>query len=87
MQGKVDAGVTWKSEARFQEQAGHPIAHVDIPDAQNATGVYAGAVVTGAAHADAARLWLTFIRSPPAMAIFARYGFLPYSGAASGRPN
>jgi ABC-type molybdate transport system substrate-binding protein len=83
MQGRAQAGVTWQSEAMFQEQAGHPIGHVDIPAAQNTTAVYAGAEVSGAAHADAARLWLSFIRSAAALAIFERYGFKPYTGAAS----
>jgi len=79
MQGIVDAGVTWRSEALFQEQAGHAIAHVDIPPAENSTAIYAGAVVKGAAHREAAEAWLTFIRSPEALAIFGRYGFLPYA--------
>jgi ABC-type molybdate transport system substrate-binding protein len=83
MQGRAQAGVTWQSEAIFQEQAGHPIAHIEIPAAQNATATYAGAEVSGAPHADAARLWLSFIRSPAALAIFERYGFKPYTGAAS----
>lgn len=87
MQGKVDAGVTWKSEALFQEQAGHPITHVEIPAAQNATGIYAGAVVKSAAHADGARLWLAFIKSAPAMTIFARCGFKPYQTARAATPN
>ncbi|WP_437560567.1 substrate-binding domain-containing protein [Acidithiobacillus sulfuriphilus] len=30
MQGLADAGVTWKSEAIFQEQAGHPISNIPI---------------------------------------------------------
>jgi ABC-type molybdate transport system substrate-binding protein len=84
MQGLADAGVTWKSEAIFQEQAGHPITHVDIPADQNATAIYAGAMVKGAAHPEAARLWLSFIDSQPALAIFERYGFKPYiAGGAS----
>ena len=83
MQGRAQAGVTWQSEAIFQEQVGHSIGHVDIPAAQNTTAIYAGAVVNGAAHADAARLWLSFIHSPAALAIFARYGFKPYAGSAS----
>jgi ABC-type molybdate transport system substrate-binding protein len=78
MQGRADAGVTWRSEALFQEQIGTPIEHVDIPDAQNTTGVYAGGIVKGAAHADAAKKWLDFLRTPEAVAIFARYGFQPY---------
>jgi molybdate transport system substrate-binding protein len=79
MQGVADAGVTWQSEAMFQEQAGHPIEHVAIPDADNATAIYAGAEVKGAAHPKAAKAWLDFIRSPEALHIFERYGFKPYA--------
>jgi ABC-type molybdate transport system substrate-binding protein len=79
MQGKVQAGVTWQSEAMFQEQAGHPISHVDIPAADNTTAIYAGAMTTHAPHAEAARRWLDFVRSPAGLAIFERYGFKPYT--------
>ncbi len=77
MQGRADAGITWKSEAIFQEEAGHPISHVDIPAADNTTAVYAAAVVKGAPHPAAAKAWLAFLRSPQALAIFERYGFKP----------
>ena len=60
MLGRADAGVTWKSEALFQEQAGHPISHVEIADDMNSVGVYGGAIVKGAPHPAAARLWLRF---------------------------
>jgi molybdate transport system substrate-binding protein len=83
MQGRADAGVTWQSEATFQEQAGNPITHVDIPASQNTTAIYAGAVVKGAPHREAAKLWLSFIHSPEALSIFGRYGFKPYTGKAS----
>lgn len=82
MQGRAQAGVTWQSEATFQEQIGNPIAHVDIPPAQNETAIYAGAEVTSAPHPEAARLWLSFIRSPTALSIFERYGFKPFTQAA-----
>ena len=75
MQGLGDAGVTWKSEAIFQEEAGHPIAHVDIPARYNTTAVYAAALVKGAAHPAAGKLWIQFLRSPTAWKIFERYGF------------
>jgi ABC-type molybdate transport system substrate-binding protein len=81
MQGIVDAGVTWQSEAIFQEQIGHPIEHVDIPAGDNMTGVYAGAKVKRAPHPQAAAVWLKFIRSPKAIAIFRRYGFKRYQGS------
>ncbi|HEY5264057.1 MAG TPA: substrate-binding domain-containing protein, partial [Steroidobacteraceae bacterium] len=50
MQDRVDAGITWQSEAMFQEQAGHPIGHVDIPPSENSTAIYGGATVKGTAH-------------------------------------
>jgi molybdate transport system substrate-binding protein len=78
MQGRADAGVTWQSEAVFQEQVGHAISHVAIPAGENTTAIYAGAIVKGAAHPEAAKLWLDFIHSPAALSIFERYGFLPY---------
>jgi molybdate transport system substrate-binding protein len=83
MQGRAQAGVTWQSEATFQEQAGNPITHVDIPPAQNTTAIYAGAEVRSAPHPEAARLWLSFVRSPAALSIFERYGFKPFTNAAS----
>jgi ABC-type molybdate transport system substrate-binding protein len=78
VQGRVQAGVTWQSEALYQEEAGHPVEHVNIPAQLNSTGVYAGAVVKGAPHAEAAREWLQFLRSAPALAIFEHYGFKAY---------
>ena len=78
MGGEAQAGVTWQSEAVFQEQVGNPIGHVDIPAGQNSTAVYAGAAVAGAAHPEAAKAWLAFIASPSALAIFQSYGFKAY---------
>jgi ABC-type molybdate transport system substrate-binding protein len=75
MQGLGQAGVTWRSEAIFQEQSGHPIGHVDIPAEQNTRAIYSGAVVAGAAHVEAAKAWLAFIRSDAAFAALAPYGF------------
>jgi ABC-type sulfate transport system substrate-binding protein len=75
MQGLGEAGITWKSEAIFQEQAGHPISHVDIPAKYNTTAVYGAALVKGAPHPEAGKLWLQFLRSPTALKIFERYGF------------
>ncbi len=84
MQGRAEAGVTWQSAAIVQEQAQHPNSHSDIPADMNATGIYAGAAVKGAAHPAAAQAWLSFIRSPQALLIFERYGFKPYQGGETG---
>jgi len=75
MQGLADAGVTWQSEAVFQEQVGHPINHIAIPANDNTTAVYGAAVVNGAAHPAAAKAWLAFLKSPTALHIFESYGF------------
>ena len=75
MQGNVQAGVTWQSEAAFQKEAGHPITAVAIPAAENTTATYAGAMVKDAPNLDAGRRWLAFICSPEALRIFERYGF------------
>ncbi|CAB3774138.1 substrate-binding domain-containing protein [Paraburkholderia humisilvae] len=81
MQGKVQAGVTWQSEAAFQEQIGHPISHVEIPTADNTTAIYAGAIVKGTPHAEAAQRWLDFIRSKEGLSIFERFGFKSYKAS------
>ena len=81
MQGRADAGVTWASEVRFQESIHNPIAGVPIPDRQNTVAVYAGGVVTGAPHPQAAAQWLEFLRSPEAQGIYHRFGFQPVPSA------
>jgi len=78
MQGIGQAGVTWTSEAIFQERSGHPIAHVAIPAAQNTRAIYSAALVAGAPHAAAAKAWLDFIASDAAFAQLAPYGFQRY---------
>lgn len=75
MQGLGVAGVTWRSEAIFQEQAGHPIGNVDIPAEYNTVGVYGAALVANAPHPEAGKLWLQFLASPQALKILQRYGF------------
>jgi molybdate transport system substrate-binding protein len=75
MQGKVDAGVTWASEVKFQEKIGNPITGVKIPDVQNSVAVYAGGVMVDAPHPLAAEQWLTYLKSPQAQAIYHQYGF------------
>jgi molybdate transport system substrate-binding protein len=86
MLGRADAGVTWQSEVIFEEQVGNPISMVPIPSEQNVTAVYAGAVVKKAQHPEAAKLWLNYIRSQEAMAIFSRYGFKPYKEQKKAEP-
>jgi molybdate transport system substrate-binding protein len=79
MQGLGQAGVTWRSEAIFQERQGNPIAHVDIPVQQNTRAIYSAAIVSAAPHPAAAQAWLSFIRSDAAFAALAPFGFQRYA--------
>jgi ABC-type molybdate transport system substrate-binding protein len=78
MQGLGAAGVTWKSEAIFQESLDHAITHVVIPPEQDTSAVYSAAMVTNALHTEAAKAWLAFLRSDAAFAVFKPYGFERY---------
>jgi ABC-type molybdate transport system substrate-binding protein len=82
MQNLVAAGVTWKSEAIFQEKIGNPIGHVDIAPELNTIADYSAAMVADAPHPQAARAWLDFIRSDAAFRALEPYGFRRF-GAAS----
>jgi molybdate transport system substrate-binding protein len=82
MQHLVEAGITWKSEAIFQQEIGNPIGHVDIPAEHNALAVYSAAMVPGAPHPEAARAWLNFIGSDAAFKVLARYDFKRYQEKA-----
>jgi ABC-type molybdate transport system substrate-binding protein len=75
MQHLVEAGVTWKSEAIFQEEVGNPISHIDIPPEHNTVANYSAAMVPDVPHPEAARAWLAFITSDDAFKILDRYGF------------
>ncbi len=81
--GKTDAGVTWASEVRFQEKIGNPITGVAIPDAQNATAIYAAAVMKSAPHRAAGEAWVSFLKSDEAQAAFHEFGFKSYAPGTS----
>lgn len=73
--GRADAGVTWRSEALFQEAIGNPISLVNMPASQDTWATYAAAQVQGAPHPTAARRWLAFLTTPQAQDIYAASGF------------
>ena len=79
MLGRADAGVTWQSEAVFQQEIGNPIEQVAIPKEQNVTAVYAAVTLKQAPHPEAAEQWVQYLRSPAALKIFEHYGFRPYT--------
>lgn len=75
LRGQSDAGITWISEALFQKKIGHPIDVVRIPAKLNTEATYVAAMAKGAPHAENARLWLKFLQSSRARAIYQQYGF------------
>ena len=80
MRKSADAGVTWRSEAIFQEKADHPIDHVSIPDSQNVRAIYAAGLIRGSHHVVWAKRWLAFLESPEALHVFEHYGFKAVNG-------
>jgi molybdate transport system substrate-binding protein len=82
MQHLVEAGVTWKSEAIFQEEIGNPIGHVEIAAEHNTLAVYSAAMVPDAPHPAAAHAWLDFIGSDAAFKVLAHYDFKRYQAKA-----
>jgi len=82
MQHLVEAGVTWKSEAIFQEEIGNPIGHVEIAPEHNTLAVYSAAMVPDAPHPAAAHAWLDFIGSDAAFNVLAHYEFKRYEAKA-----
>jgi molybdate transport system substrate-binding protein len=77
LNGQSDAGVTWASEVKFQEQIGNPVAGVAIPAAQNTNATYSAAILKNAPHREAASAWLAFLGSAAAQKAYADYGFKP----------
>lgn len=75
MQKKSDAGVTWQSEAKFQQMIGNPISEVNIPAKYNTFALYGAAMMKGAPDKVAAKEWLSFLKSKRCLNIFKKYGF------------
>jgi molybdate transport system substrate-binding protein len=55
----------------------HPVETIAIPAAQNAVATYTIARMKNAPHAQAAKDFLAFMRSPVAQAVYRKYGFQP----------
>ncbi|BBA33920.1 ABC transporter, periplasmic ligand binding protein [Methylocaldum marinum] len=74
MQGKVDAGLTWISEPRYQMMVGHPVDFVPIPPEHNREGIQAAAIARNARNPGAARDWLAFLCSNEAKSVLEKFG-------------
>jgi len=75
IEGRVDAGPLWLSEALYQQRIGAPIETIRVPPRDNVTAHYEAAVVSRAPHATAARDFVNFLSGQRAREIFRSFGF------------
>ena len=73
--GRVDVGVLWASEAQWAIRQGYSIELVSLPAAANPIGRYLAAGLKHALHPTARDLFLAFLTSVEASAIYQSYGF------------
>ncbi len=71
--GNVDAGIVYKTDAQIAKRVR---VAFEVPRAEGPVISYPFAVLAGAARPEAARKFLAYLESPPALAVFRRYGFL-----------
>jgi molybdate transport system substrate-binding protein len=77
--GNVEAGIVYKTDAAISKKV--KVAF-EVPVNESPRISYPMAMTTNAAHADAARKFLSFLNSKESDAVFTRYGFivLPAAG-------
>jgi molybdate transport system substrate-binding protein len=80
--GEADAGIVYTTDITLN--AGDKVGRIDIPDALNTIASYPIAAIKDAPHADLAVEFVTFILSPDAQHVLAKYGFMPMTGSTSG---
>lgn len=73
--GSIDVAVVWSTEARYHLGVGGPFEMITLPEEQNRWGVYAAAVVTGAAHPEAAGWFVEHLCGESGRAAYAAHGF------------
>jgi molybdate transport system substrate-binding protein len=71
--GNVDAGIVYKTDAQIARRV--RVAW-EVPRAEGPVISYPFAVLAGSARPDAARKFLAYLESPPALAVFRKFGFL-----------
>jgi molybdate transport system substrate-binding protein len=71
--GNADAGIVYKTDAGISKKV--KVAY-EVPRAEGLKISYPFAVVRTTRHGDAARRFLTWLESPPALEVFRKYGFL-----------
>jgi molybdate transport system substrate-binding protein len=80
--GNADAAIVYKTDAGISKKV--KIAY-EVPAASGPKISYPLAVIADSKHQEAARRLLAYLESPPALAVFRRFGFL-ISAAETGSP-
>lgn len=71
--GNVDAGIVYKTDAGISKEV--KVAY-EVPKAEAPDISYPFAVLAASGNKEAARKLLAYLQSPPALAVFRKYGFL-----------
>jgi molybdate transport system substrate-binding protein len=75
--GNADAGIVYKTDAQISNQISKKVKIAyEVPRAEGPKISYPFAVLKASRQADAARRFLAFLESLPALEVFRKYGFL-----------
>jgi molybdate transport system substrate-binding protein len=75
LNGDSDVAPVWSSEIVYQKMIGHPIDEIKIPESENVRSTYVAGQLKNAPHSDNATLFMNYLASDEAKAIYAKYGF------------
>ena len=73
--GNSDVAPVWTSEVLYQKMIGHPVEEIEIPAEQNIRATYVAGRLKNAPRAEAADLFMDYLVSDDAKAIYKKYGF------------
>jgi len=73
--GDADVAPVWTSEVIYQQLIGHPVEEVEIPAQHNSGTNYMAGKLKKAPHPEAAELFMMYLISDEAKAIYRKFGF------------
>jgi len=73
--GQSDVAPVWTSEIVYQKMIGHAVDEVVIPKEENIRATYVAGQLKNAPHPKAAKLFMDYLASDEAKAIYRKYGF------------
>lgn len=73
--GDADVAPVWTSEVIYQKLIGHPVEEIEIPQQHNIRASYLSGKLKNAPHPETASLFMDYLVSDEAKAIYRKYGF------------